>query len=321
MAQENRQYECILFGATGYTGRYTAEYITSHLPTDFKWAVAGRSQEKLKKLVDELKALNPNRTQPGVEIAQLDKQDLVELAKKTKVLITTVGPYHLYGTVVVEACAETGTHYTDVTGEIPWVHEIVHQYHDAAKKTGAIIIPQNGVESAPADLMSLMLVSKIREELKAGTAEMVFATEEMKTGASGGSLATIMTMFDHYSAADFARSSQPWSLCPPSTEQKTATKPLLERFTGYRSVSDLGTLTDSFQAASDTPIVGRSWYLYDKFYGPAFHFSAYMRVRNALLGLVVHIALLVAPAVLLLAPVRRLLHRFLRQPGDEPTKE
>ena len=102
-------YECIVFGATGYTGKYTAQHITSHLPTDFKWAVAGRSESKLKHLVDELKPLNADRLQPGVEVAQLEKDDLVNLAKKTKVLITTVGPYHKYGSVVVEACAQTST--------------------------------------------------------------------------------------------------------------------------------------------------------------------------------------------------------------------
>lgn len=116
----SRQYECVVFGASGYTGKYTAEHITTHLPTDFKWAVAGRSQDKLKRLVDELKLLNPDRQQPEIEIAQLEKNDLLNLAKKTKVLITTVGPYHKYGTAVVEACAETGTHYLDVTGEVPW---------------------------------------------------------------------------------------------------------------------------------------------------------------------------------------------------------
>lgn len=93
MAQGQRQYECIVFGATGYTGKYTAEHITTHLPTDFNWAIAGRSESKLQRLVDELKPLNTDRLQPAVEVAQLQKDDLVTLAKKTKVLITTVGPY------------------------------------------------------------------------------------------------------------------------------------------------------------------------------------------------------------------------------------
>lgn len=84
MSQEQRQYECIVFGATGYTGKYTAEHITTHLPTDFTWAIAGRTESKLKSLADELRTLNPDRVQPGIELAQLSKDDLVKLARKTK---------------------------------------------------------------------------------------------------------------------------------------------------------------------------------------------------------------------------------------------
>ena len=84
MSREQRQYECIVFGATGYTGKYTAEYITKHLPTDFKWAIAGRTESKLKAMADELRTLNADRGQPGIELAQLTKDDLVKLARKTK---------------------------------------------------------------------------------------------------------------------------------------------------------------------------------------------------------------------------------------------
>lgn len=84
MSQQQRQYECIVFGATGYTGKYTAEHITTHLPTDFKWAIAGRTESKLKAVADELRTSNPDRVQPGIELAQLNMDDLVKLARKTK---------------------------------------------------------------------------------------------------------------------------------------------------------------------------------------------------------------------------------------------
>lgn len=84
MSQDKRQYEAIVFGATGYTGKYTAEHIASHLPTDFKWAIAGRTESKLKAVADELRPVSPDRVQPGIELAQLNKDDLVKLARKTK---------------------------------------------------------------------------------------------------------------------------------------------------------------------------------------------------------------------------------------------
>jgi short subunit dehydrogenase-like uncharacterized protein len=323
MADDSRQYECIVFGASGYTGKYTAEHIATYLPTDFKWAVAGRSQEKLKRLVDEIKPLNADRLQPGIEIAQLEKNDLVNLAKKTKVLITTVGPYHQYGTVVVEACAETGTHYLDVTGEVPWVYDIIQKYHETAKKNGAIMIPQNGIESAPPDLMCWMLVSFLREKLNVGATEVILSVHEMKASASGGTLATALSLFDAYSLSDFTRAQQPWSMCPVAPPNQASGKPLLEKVTGVRTVDGLGTLTDSIQGPSDIPIVHRSWGLYDdgKFYGKDFRLSAYMTASNALTGFAFHVVLAAVFIGFILPPVRWLMKQFVYQPGDGPTKE
>ena len=323
MATGERQYECIVFGATGYTGKYTAEHITTSLPTDFKWAVAGRSEGKLKQLVEELRSLNADRAQPGVEVAQLEKSDLVNLAKKTKVLITTVGPYHKYGTPVVEACAETGTHYLDVTGETPWVYDIIQKYDALANKNGAIVIPQNGIESAPTDLMAWMVVSHVRRSLGVGVKEFIQTIYDLKASASGGTLATVLSLFGSYSLSHLAKSSHPWSMCPVQPSSESYSKPLAEKLTGLRSVSDLGTLTDSIQGPADIPIVHRTYGLLDsgKYYGPKFHMTAYMRARNFLQGIGIHIALTVGMLALLLPPVTWLLRKFVYQPGQGPTKE
>ena len=323
MSQSARQYECILFGATGYTGKYTAEHITTSLPTDFKWAVAGRSEGKLKQLVNDLQTLNADRTQPEIEVAQLEKDDLISLAKKTKVLISTVGPYHRYGTSVVEACAETGTHYLDVTGETPWVYDMIQKYDALAKKTAAIMIPQNGVESAPTDLMCWSLASHIRQTLGVGAAEVTHSVYDISASASGGTLATVLSIFDSYSLTQFAKSGQPWSMCPVQPLGGVYSKPLMERLTGIRTVSDLGTLTDSLQGPTDIPLVHRTWGLMEggKFYGPKFHLTAYMRARNALQGFGVHLAMTFGMLALVLPPVRWLLKSFVYQPGQGPSKE
>ncbi len=312
-----------MFGATGYTGKYTAEHITNQLPTDFKWAIAGRSEVKLKALVDELKAQNPDRVQPAIEIAQLEKDDLVRLAKKTKVLITTVGPYHKYGSIVVEACAENGTHYSDVTGEIPWVYDIVQKSHETAKRNGAIIIPQNGFESGPPDLMCWKLVSLIRATLGVGAKEVIHSVHDIKGSFSGGTLATILSIFDTYKLSDFVRAQQPWSICPQPPPAQTSRRGLVERTTGVRVVPELGTLTDSIQGSSDAPIVHRSWGLYggSGYYGKQFRWREYMRTRNILTGFGIHAALLLASIVLILPPARWLLKKFVYAPGDGPSKE
>ena len=113
MSTQERKYELILLGATGYTGKYCAENIVKHLPTDLRWAVAGRNEAKLSAVVDQIRPLNRDRQQPGIEITSLSPEDLDILSRKTKLIITTVGPYYLYGTPVVEACAKNGTHYVD----------------------------------------------------------------------------------------------------------------------------------------------------------------------------------------------------------------
>lgn len=109
-----RQYDVVLLGATGYTGKLCAEHIANHLPTNLKWAVAGRNASKLQELVDTIQTLNRDRLEPEVLTVGLNSVELDVLARRTKVLINTVGPYHLYSTPVVGACAKNGTHYLDV---------------------------------------------------------------------------------------------------------------------------------------------------------------------------------------------------------------
>lgn len=324
MQQTDRQYEAVVFGATGYTGRLTAEYITASLPTDFKWAIAGRSEAKLKALAEELQSQNPDRVQPGIQVTQLEKDDLLRLAKSTKVLITTVGPYHKYGSTAFEACAETGTHYLDVTGEVPWVRDMIIKHHEQAKSNGAIMIPQNGIESAPTDLMCWALVSHVRRTLSVGTGEVIYSIHDLNASASGGTLSTVLTLFDSYSLLDLSKSFARWGLSTVNAPQQSYSKSIFETVTGLRTEKDLGgLLTDSIQGPTDIPLVHRSWSLYEggELYGPNFYLSAYMRAKNLFHGLAVHIGLTFGFLALIFPPVRWLLQRLVTQPGDGPSKE
>src|SRR5262245_46170382 len=129
MSTSSRQYELVLLGATGYTGRLTAEYITKCLPGDLRWAVAGRNSKKLSATVESLRKFDLQRKQPEIETTDISQESLDIIVRKTRVLITTVGPFHQYGTAVIQACANAGTHYIDSTGETPWVYDIAHKYH------------------------------------------------------------------------------------------------------------------------------------------------------------------------------------------------
>ena len=116
----------------------------------------------------------------GIEICELNDSDLSTLSKKTKILISTVGPYALYGEHAFRACAENGTHYLDVTGEIAYVCDMIKKYERTAKASGSIMIPQIGLESAPPDLVTWSLVSMIRDRFSAPTGEVILSVHELR---------------------------------------------------------------------------------------------------------------------------------------------
>lgn len=319
----SRQYDVVIFGATGYTGKLCAEHIALKLPTDLKWALAGRSANKLEVVAAECKALNPDRIQPAIEVCNLDDSELSALAKKTKVLIATVGPYALYGEPAFKACAENGTHYLDVTGEIPYVSKMIKKYEKTAKDSGAIMIPQTGVDSAPPDLITWTLAKMIREKLSAKIGDVVVSLHELKGRASGGTLASALGLMDVFSVKELAVAHAPYAISPIPGPKTPNPNSWVTRILGLRSVPDLGILTTSIGGTIDTAIVQRSWGLLggDDFYGPNFYFSEFMKSRNYLTGIAIHFAILFGSVALAIGPLRHLLKKFVYQPGDGPTKE
>lgn len=115
-----------------------------------------------------------------IEICNLNDSELDALAKKTQVFIAAVGPYGTYGEHAFKACAENGTHYLDITGEVPFVKAMIKKYESTAKKNGCIMIPQIGIDSAPPDLITWTLVDMIRKRFFAPTGEVVVSVYEMK---------------------------------------------------------------------------------------------------------------------------------------------
>jgi short subunit dehydrogenase-like uncharacterized protein len=116
----------------------------------------------------------------AIETCNLNDVELGDLARKTKILISTVGPFSNYGEYAFKACAENGTHYLDCTGEAPWVLKMIRKYEKTAQSTGAIMVPQIGVESGPPDLLTWSLVSLIRQKVSAPTANVILSVHELK---------------------------------------------------------------------------------------------------------------------------------------------
>lgn len=140
--QNIRKYDVVLYGASGFVGKQTVEYfakLANDANFELTWALAGRSKDKLEAVKT---SAGQGAKKAGIIVADAhDKAALDKLAKSAKVVLSTAGPFALYGSDLVEACVNNGTHYVDITGETPWVYGLIEKHHEAAKKTGTRIIP------------------------------------------------------------------------------------------------------------------------------------------------------------------------------------
>ncbi len=185
----SRELDIIVYGATGFTGRLVCEYLNSQYGVggDVKWAMAGRSQEKLTQVRDEM---GIPVDVPLVVADASSPQSINAMVERAQVVLTTVGPYQLYGSDVVRACAEAGIDYVDLCGEPAWMHEMIAAHGDAAKASGARIVFSCGFDSIPFDLGVYFLQQSAREKLGAPVTRIKGRVRAMKGTFSGGTLAS-----------------------------------------------------------------------------------------------------------------------------------
>ena len=149
----DRPYDLVLFGATGFTGRLTAEYLARNAPADCRWALAGRNRAKLEQVRSDLAAIEPRCADlPLLHADVTEPESLRAVAEQARVVATTVGPYLEHGEPLVAACADAGTDYTDLTGEPEFVDRMYVAHHARAVETGARLVHACGFDSVPHDL-------------------------------------------------------------------------------------------------------------------------------------------------------------------------
>jgi short subunit dehydrogenase-like uncharacterized protein len=187
---ENRPFDLVLFGATGFTGGLTAQYLARHAPDGCRWALAGRNLTKLQQVRDRLAATDADLASLPLLVADVtDPESLRSVAEQARVVITTVGPYIEYGEPLVAACAEAGTDYVDLTGEPEFVDRMYLAHHDRAVETGARIVHACGFDSIPHDLGALFTV----EQLPAGVPIRMRGFVRSNATFSGGTFASALT--------------------------------------------------------------------------------------------------------------------------------
>jgi len=307
MATGGRDFDVVLFGATGFTGRLTARYLARKYGGSLiRWAIAGRDAMKLERLLDELVSLDGSCREVGVIQADLDDQaSLRAMAARTRVVATTAGPFLRYGEPVLKACIAERADYADITGEPEYVDLTLARYHEAAQEAGVRVVSCCGFDSVPHDMGAFFTVKQLPDDVPITLEAFVRARGVI----SGGTwTSAVEAMGRMRQAAKGPRPKRQSS----DTRRVGGTKGRVrfERQIG-RWVAPLPTI--------DPQVVKRSARALDC-YGPDFrygHYAAFKRastIAGAAVGLGA-IALLTQTA-----PTRALLYRF-KKPGQGPTEE
>ena len=304
----DRDYDLVLFGATGFTGELTAAYLAEHAPAGCRWALAGRNAAKLEEVRAGLAQLNPECADlPLLQADANDRESLRSVAEAARVVISTVGPYLLYGEPLVAACAEAGTDYVDLTGEPEFVDRMYLEHHDRAVATGARLVHACGFDSVPHDLGAYFTV----QQLPAGEKVRMRGVVRSNATLSGGTFHSALTAFSRarQMKETFAerRRKEPR---PEGRKSRTGSaKPHRDPVLGYWLLP-LPTIDPLIVARSGAALAS---------YGPDFrysHFAGVKTLRYAVAGTAAVGSLALAAQV---PPLRKFLGDRLK-PGEGPSE-
>lgn len=211
----NKEFDMIVYGATSFVGQILCRYLVhEHKEPNFTWVMAARSEAKLQQLKS---SLGPEAESiPCIVADSFDETAMQELCKRAEVIISTVGPYALYGELLVKACAESGTDYCDLTGEAQWIKRMIAAYEDQAKASGARIVNSCGFDSIPSDLGVKYLQQQAQERFGTSCTQVKMGVKAMQGGASGGTIASGINLFKEAAKDPELREElkDMYSLCP-----------------------------------------------------------------------------------------------------------
>jgi short subunit dehydrogenase-like uncharacterized protein len=320
-----REFDVIVYGATGFTGQLVAEYLLRQygISDELRWAIAGRSEEKLRRMRREL---GPTAEQlPLIVADSADADGLGELASRTRVVLTTVGPYALYGSKLVAACVEHGTDYCDLAGETQWIRKMIDTHHERAQDTGARIVHCCGFDSIPMDVGVYFLQEEAMARHGAYCESIALYVKATKGAMSGGTMASMSNIIQEAKRdRSIARIlADPYALNPPGERQGPDGSDQQD----VRFDEDVNSWTAPFvMAGINTRIVRRSNALADYPYGRGFRYREATltgpgtggRLKGAMLAAALGALVLGMSA----GPTRALLQKFfLPEPGEGPSRE
>jgi short subunit dehydrogenase-like uncharacterized protein len=319
-----RDFDLILFGVTGYTGRLVAEAILEFPEPNLRWALAGRSMDKLESVRAALAERFPEAAElPLVAADVADASSIDALAARTRVVCTTVGPYGRLGDPMVAACVANGTDYCDLTGEVNWMRKTIDAHHEQAQAKQCRIVHAAGFDSIPFDLGVVALQKVAHERWGAPATVVRTATRSLKGGFSGGTIASMALIFDgiRNDRSLLRLMANPYALVPGGSGPDRNDSRSVEHWPDHK------TWTAPFiMAGCNTRVVRRTHALLSHPWGEDFSYAEAMgtgpgvkgwvraQVMRGLLGVL--IGAMATPFVRNLA-----VGRVLPAPGDGPTPE
>ncbi|GAA1600167.1 saccharopine dehydrogenase family protein [Actinoplanes couchii] len=317
MSDQQREFDVIVYGASGFVGALVARHLAANAPQGARIAIAGRSAERLERLGLDL---------PIVVADAHDVPALTTMAGRTRVVLTTVGPYAKFGKPLARACAETGTDYVDLTGEVLFARDSIDENHEIARRTGARIVHSCGFDSIPSDIGVHVLHELVRADGAGELTDTTLVVTSMRGGISGGTIDSMRHQIDVMKNDRGLRriAASPYSLSPDrESEPDLGRQPDMLTLAGSEVDPSLrGHLAPFVMASYNTRVVRRSNALRGWAYGRDFRYREVLsvgtspaapviaRVTKAVLsGLVLGFAV---------PPVRFVLDRLLPAPGTGP---
>ncbi len=314
-----RTHDLLVWGATGYTGRLVAVAAAAHLG-DRRWAIAGRSRDRLERIRDEI--AETGAAPPDVVVADLeDAGSMRAMTGSTRVVLTTVGPYDLVGEALIEACIATGTHVADITGEVPWVRRMRTRHETAARDAGVRIISMCGYDSIPSELGVRLLQAAAIETHGRPARAIEMAVGPIRGGVSGGTIASASNMIARAGEPEIRNGPRgAGGLCvePPEPSIRSG-----EQW-GIRRSTALGIWTAPFfMAGINVAVVHRTHEMLGRPWGDDFRYrecaaggrsaSGFLKASLLAAGTIAMVVALVVP------PLRWITRRwFLPAPGEGP---
>jgi len=322
--QTEAPYDLVVFGATSFVGKILSRYLFETCGTgqSVNWAIAGRSSAKLDALKAELGGGADNL--PVIVADAADEDAMHSLCEQTRVVISTVGPYALYGEPLVKACATTGTDYCDLTGEVHWIRRMISKYEEQAQESGARIVHCCGFDSIPSDLGVWFLQKNAEEVFGEPCLNVRMRVKVAKGGLSGGTFASMINVAKEASADPKLRKelANPFSLCPPEHRSQTR-QPALKSAEFDRDFN--AWLAPFVMSTINTRVVHRSNALQNARYGKEFTYDEAMMTGRGSKGRLTAYGVTAALGTFVMAsaikPSRWLVEKLVPEPGQGPSQE